>query len=1812
MTNHKPNPKIHKSWKYNPKLLFDKLPQEIVQEIDQNIGTENKQKDLENSPKIPEQNSKNLDKNSSLENSHQIITVPFQALAIPQRKTSLSIWQKTQDLLGQRINKFSTGTMAILALILAFSSILGMAFLANSNNNVLKNAQANGTEIVKNLAYNPAPVYNNTNPTQNTGGNTTTATDGKSLPVGTVMKDADGLELVVVERAGERVFVGKDGQNVVKSYQGAPANWPQVFQSMLIVDGCIPTGSGTSLACFTVNGQRVKDLKTCPPGWTTSRGLYRTLYSDLTGIEYYCELHEWDYPEMVKVNTNSGSGVLAVTVPDPNGRNLLVKESAITRLEFIYSECLKSNGIIKAKVEYETLLSLNKDQIAGKQERPTKGKPFTLIKNDYLSRIRKGQYDIVGEMPYETLNIYGTHPNVSCNWPSDYTYTDFGAGEIADYIDEQSGTDTQAVQDSNYKIFEANGAVIKESEFVACKKNSIMSSGATTKFESVICFFPNAQAKRNQIQNKEKNGATLWCPKGWNFADYDNTPASQTGQSCYVGDGTPKYNEYAAKIDAGQIRQELPNIDLSKVEAIAMPDNLKNVQIPSSLSNEVLDRFRMCSRGRNGSEDRAKFPEIQHATVNCGILDDKFVQKDTPCPNGWFKDFRYKDSTDPNDRRFYDCGLDYKTFENFWSIFTIKADRIFGIYDETINSKNLKTGDSGIKFYTDELEWPGYDRKYKTIEFKEPQVLKDTNFTYKGLRYEQLNDGQFRIDITGITSPDKELISCTYRTYDSNIANETYQSAKPQNIMVTSCYMKTDANGVGSVNCNEINSVIYERGLLFKGTAACIFKGDIFGVRYLLPENIQQKIAGFENGNVGLTKEESAPYKTKSGGNNSTNTNNNQNATVPDHLKDETIKRFDECSANKEGWFCAKIDGRKIDKAIDCPIGWKYNGNTTSCYVTGQESLEISGGKIVKKGTNQGNNNDKICAQVLTVGQNVNNRQEIKQFPNSCLPDGFERITDQMVAAVAYRMSECGMEGNNSLVCKKIDGRQVVKNLDCPKGWTGSGGQTAWNWNFGNIKANAADVPRETNNSANSCVLKNSLWGDNLSKLIKLENGLLKDAGSNGNSNDLIGPIDTRKEVSKVKMYEDCKNSGGVIEDTNICQKNDQSKVFIASYNNCEIKDAFVMCQKSTDPATQKTTAPKVAIFKDCPASGGTLIENICRKNDESKAVIASYVDCEIKNALQLCQKISDSVPRPVIDYVSANKRDNPNCNPEKDMDGKMRDLNDQQCKDRINGYTGPFNFQTGGKRGTRNCYYVGSVLNRGYGCDKQGYLIISCDTIGRYASSNPDQDFGAPNCRNTFVAQTQEAQIINLGISDVAKTTIGGVQGVIATDLMDNPRNFTACFEPTQNGAGFQTGNAYCTAGGGITPPSPTAVSWINIGQINVLAIPGDPIPGGVGVGAKPGAGATGLTGPGTGGFDIGGLKLLDIDCLFSRGEDVLAANRTKGCLVDRITNFLITLSYPLALLVLIWAGYQYFIGGVDGKSNGLKAVQAVIAGIVLISGSKIILDTLAQTIPSDGGAFKTAPIIGLITLIKDFFVSLSTLVAILVIVWGGYKFFFSGLDFEKEGGIKAIKNAVIGLAIILIANSLVDTITKIGNDIASNPTTGLTLALDNLIKPMLTNVTSLLFTTASLMAVLVIVWGGYKYFFSGLEISKKDGMDNIKNGVIGLVTVILAEGIVKIIDASVLKTPAAGGGFLNINTASITGFIVSIVNGVLLPVSTAFTVFFVVMGGFYWTTSSDDSKRAEKAKKSVVNALIGLVIVILAVSFVQIVKYLVGGLSI
>jgi hypothetical protein len=222
----------------------------------------------------------------------------------------------------------------------------------------------------------------------------------------------------------------------------------------------------------------------------------------------------------------------------------------------------------------------------------------------------------------------------------------------------------------------------------------------------------------------------------------------------------------------------------------------------------------------------------------------------------------------------------------------------------------------------------------------------------------------------------------------------------------------------------------------------------------------------------------------------------------------------------------------------------------------------------------------------------------------------------------------------------------------------------------------------------------------------------------------------------------------------------------------------------------------------------------------------------------------------------------------------------------------------------------------------------------------------------------------------------------------------------------------------------------------------------------------------------------------------------------------------------------------------------------------------------------------------VKGLLVSLSTIVATLVIIWGGYKYLFAGVA-GKEDGRKAIEAALIGLLLVQSANYITETLLPSVFAGGSFSTSG--------INALLLNLKGFLIGLAASIAVLVIIWGGYKYLFAGVG-GKEDGRKTILNGVIGLVIIYLAQVISDTIE-NVVK-PAEGT--LDFDSSSITSFIVSIVNNLLIPIAAAVTVLFVILAGYKFIFQSG---KAEQAKKDLLNALIGFVIILLSVFIVQLI---------
>ncbi|MEI6728460.1 MAG: pilin [bacterium] len=229
----------------------------------------------------------------------------------------------------------------------------------------------------------------------------------------------------------------------------------------------------------------------------------------------------------------------------------------------------------------------------------------------------------------------------------------------------------------------------------------------------------------------------------------------------------------------------------------------------------------------------------------------------------------------------------------------------------------------------------------------------------------------------------------------------------------------------------------------------------------------------------------------------------------------------------------------------------------------------------------------------------------------------------------------------------------------------------------------------------------------------------------------------------------------------------------------------------------------------------------------------------------------------------------------------------------------------------------------------------------------------------------------------------------------------------------------------------------------------------------------------------------------------------------------------------------------------------------------------------------------------ILEFMLNLAPVLAILVIMWGGYKYFFGALSGDNADGKKTILAGVTGLIIVLSAKTI-QTVVK-GSVTSSGFSAGALSAF-------ISDISTFLFTLATVISVLVITWGGYKYLFSGLPGDQKDGLDTIRNGIIGLIIVLLAIPIKNIVQLTI-----GGGEKLNLSTGEIVKTATNLITGFLIPVSTVAAVFFIVLGAYYYITARGDDNLVKKGRDAIRNAVIGLVIALLSTTIVQLVFYFV-----
>ncbi|MBR2710041.1 hypothetical protein IKF02_00185 [Candidatus Saccharibacteria bacterium] len=132
-----------------------------------------------------------------------------------------------------------------------------------------------------------------------------------------------------------------------------------------------------------------------------------------------------------------------------------------------------------------------------------------------------------------------------------------------------------------------------------------------------------------------------------------------------------------------------------------------------------------------------------------------------------------------------------------------------------------------------------------------------------------------------------------------------------------------------------------------------------------------------------------------------------------------------------------------------------------------------------------------------------------------------------------------------------------------------------------------------------------------------------------------------------------------------------------------------------------------------------------------------------------------------------------------------------------------------------------------------------------------------------------------------------------------------------------------------------------------------------------------------------------------------------------------------------------------------------------------------------------------------------------------------------------------------------------------------------------------------ATYLVLGYVIYGGYLYVFSSGDPSKVSaGKKTLTHAFTGLAIVILANVILNTIRITLL---GANGSFSDVTGTNAKDMVTGMISWAI-SIAGVVSLIFIVIGGVNYTTSAGDPSKIQKAKQTILYALIGLAIVALA----------------
>lgn len=326
-------------------------------------------------------------------------------------------------------------------------------------------------------------------------------------------------------------------------------------------------------------------------------------------------------------------------------------------------------------------------------------------------------------------------------------------------------------------------------------------------------------------------------------------------------------------------------------------------------------------------------------------------------------------------------------------------------------------------------------------------------------------------------------------------------------------------------------------------------------------------------------------------------------------------------------------------------------------------------------------------------------------------------------------------------------------------------------------------------------------------------------------------------------------------------------------------------------------------------------------------------------------------------------------------------------------------------------------------------------------------------------------------------------------------------------------------------------------------------------------------------------------------------APNCVGGETVNNVINFLnpfidaaLLLIGTLAVIFLVYAGSKYISSRGDeeeAKRAKLQIAYAII-GIVVALGARTIKEALLKPTAKE----KAEPIITLVTPFIDMALLLIGIAAVIFLIYAGYKYVMSrGEEEEAKQAKMQIAYAVIGVVVALsaytIRNALINPVSN--KILAGRPGA---ILIYSVVSPLIGLASSLI----GIAAVIFLIYAGVKYISStGDEEEANQAKRQIVYAIIGLSVAGLAQAII----IAVAGLPMF---FIKPDLALLLFGIYAVVNRLLALVGIAAAIF-LVYAGVKYIMSEGDEEETNQAKRQIIYAIIGLVVIGLSAVIVNII---------